>query len=140
MINDLKTDSTPLEYTISGLNLVPIQISILVQATAVNNSLKTISMNRKKINDNEGVEVANCLHNNKQLENLILEGNNLGPLSAASIGMLLDKNTNLRNIDLEGNDLTNGGKDTNGIKSLAEVNVSYNNMSKFQKNYNYSFL
>lgn len=123
MINDLKTDSTPLEFTISGLNLLPAQIRILVQATSVNNSLKTISMNRKNINDHDGVEIAKCLHSNKLLENLVLEGNNLGPLTTANIGMLLEKNTSLRNIDLEGNDLTSGGKDTSGIKALAEVDL-----------------
>jgi Ran GTPase-activating protein (RanGAP) involved in mRNA processing and transport len=124
MINDLKTDKTPLEFTISGLNLLPAQIRILVQATSVNTSLKTISMSRKNISDHDGVEIAKCLYSNKLLENLVLEGNNLGPQSSASIGKLLEQNTSLRNIDLEGNDLTNGGKDTSGIKALAEVNIS----------------
>lgn len=121
MINELKTDSTSLEFTISGLNLLPAQIRILVQATMVNQSLKSLSMIRKGINDHDGVEIAKCVINNQSLESLILEGNNLGPLTAEAIGNVLFKNTFLRAVDLEGNDLTFGGKDCKGIEKLAEA-------------------
>ena len=119
MINELKNDATSLEFTISGLNLLPAQIRILVQATMVNQSLKSLSMIRKSISDHDGVEIAKCLNNNISLENLILEGNVLGPLSADAFGNLLQNNMTLKVIDLEGNDLTEGGRDTKGIQALA---------------------
>lgn len=49
MINKLKNYATSLEFTISGLNLLPAKIRILVQATMVNQSLKSLSMIRKGI-------------------------------------------------------------------------------------------
>ena len=125
MINELKTDATSLEFTITGLNLLPAQIRILVQATMVNQSLRSLSMIRKAINDHDGVEIAKCMNGNQSLESLILEGNQLGPLSAEAIGNLIERNNTLRVIDLEGNDLTDGGKNSNGIYVLANA-LKYN--------------
>lgn len=121
MINELKTDATSLEFTISGLSLLPAQIRILVQATMMNQSLKSLSMIRKEISDSDGVEIAKCINGNQSLENLILEGNMLGPLSAETIGELINKNQTLRVIDLEGNDLTDNGKNPRGIQNLASA-------------------
>lgn len=121
MINELKTDNTSLEFTISGLNLLPAQIRILVQATMVNQSLKSLSMIRKGITDHDGVEIAKCIVNNQSLESLILEGNNLGPQTVEAIGHVIEKNNFMRVIDLEGNDLTNDGKTAKGIQKLAEA-------------------
>jgi len=121
MINELKTDNTSLEFTISGLNLLPAQIRILVQATMVNQSLRSLSMIRKGISDHDGVEIAKCLNVNQTLESVILEGNNLGSLTAGAVGQLLEKNHSIRVIDLENNDLTDGGKSSKGIVTLAEA-------------------
>lgn len=49
MINDLKTDNSKLDYTISGLDLRPAQIRILVKVAETNNTLKGLSMSRKRI-------------------------------------------------------------------------------------------
>ena len=121
MINELKTDNTSLEFTISGLNLLPAQIRILVQATMVNQSLRSLSMIRKGISDHDGVEIAKCLNGNQSLESVILEGNLLGSLTAGAVGQLLEKNTTIRVIDLESNDLTDAGKNNKGIVELAEA-------------------
>lgn len=54
MINDLNTDSTNLELTISGLDLRPAQIKVLVNNMESNASLKALSMPRKALTDVEG--------------------------------------------------------------------------------------
>lgn len=64
-------------------------------------------MSRKKIGDAEGVEIAHNLRKNNVLERLELEGNLLGPRTAAAIADLATENICMRVIDLEGNDLTN---------------------------------
>ncbi|EAR89183.1 hypothetical protein TTHERM_00577380 (macronuclear) [Tetrahymena thermophila SB210] len=120
MINDLKQNSTTLDYTVSGLDLRPAQIRILVKAVEKNFSLKGLNMSRKKIGDAEGVEIAHNLKKNFVLERLELEGNYLGPRTAHSIAELLVENNCIRVIDLEGNDLTNSGKDNSGIEAICQ--------------------
>lgn len=85
MINDLKQNSTTLDFTVSGLDLRPAQIRILVKAVENNFSLKGLNMSRKKIGDAEGVEIANNLKKNFVLERLELEGNNLNSRTAAAL-------------------------------------------------------
>ena len=51
MINDLNTHSTNLEFTISGLDLRPAQIKVLVNNVETNASLKALSMPRKGLTD-----------------------------------------------------------------------------------------
>lgn len=109
MINNLKMDDTPLEYTISGLSLLPAQIRIFVQATIINQTLKNLSMTRKKIIDTEGNEIMKFLIENKHLEKLELEGNYLESKTAEQLGNVLFYNRHLRHVDIEGNDLTEKG-------------------------------
>jgi hypothetical protein len=49
MINNLQSEQTQLEYTITGLNLMDAQIRILSQNITTNQTLKVISMIRKNI-------------------------------------------------------------------------------------------
>jgi hypothetical protein len=119
MINDLKKNATTLEYTVSGLDLRPAQIRILVRAVEKNFSLKGLNMSRKKISDSDGVEIAKNLKKNFVLERLELEGNFLGPKTTCMIGELIENNNCIRVIDLEGNDLTNSNKDNSGIETIA---------------------
>ena len=89
MINNLKQDQTPLEYTISGLSLLPAQIRIFVQTTIINKTLKNLSMTRKNIKDIEGNEIMKFLIENKNLQKLELEGNMLGVKTAKQLGTVL---------------------------------------------------
>eukprot|EP01017_Pseudomicrothorax_dubius_P006523 TRINITY_DN11876_c0_g2_i1.p1 TRINITY_DN11876_c0_g2~~TRINITY_DN11876_c0_g2_i1.p1 ORF type:complete len:366 (+),score=129.06 TRINITY_DN11876_c0_g2_i1:73-1170(+) len=118
MINQLNTDFTPLEYTISGLQLKPAQIRIFMKAAEANKTLKVLSLSRKNLSDDEGVEIAKCLTNNTTLERIELDGNNLGPRTLLEFAKLLKMNKTLRSIDFEGNNL---GKDLLGIQALAEA-------------------
>ena len=111
MINDLKTDASKLDYTVSGMDLKPAQIRILLKATETNCTLRGLSMNRKKITDEEGIELIRCIFNNTALERLEMEGNNLGNKTLTQIAELLEKNRTIRVIDLENNDLTSQGKE-----------------------------
>ena len=113
-------DDTPLEYTISGLSLLPAQIRIFVQATIINQTLKNLSMTRKDIKDMEGNEIMKFLIENKTLEKLELEGNNMGVKTAEQLGNVLQFNQCLRHIDLEGNNLTDSSTDNSGVQSLAQ--------------------
>lgn len=70
MINDLNSQSTSLEFTISGLNLRPAQIKVLVNNVESNSSLKALSMPRKELSDVEGKEICEKLYKNFTLERL----------------------------------------------------------------------
>jgi hypothetical protein len=51
MINDLNTNTTNLEFTISGMDLRPAQIKVLVANVQNNSSLKGLNMCRKNLTD-----------------------------------------------------------------------------------------
>lgn len=72
-------------------------------------------MTRKNIKDSEGNEIMKFLIDNKNLQKLELEGNQLGVETAKQLGIVLESNKVMRNIDMEGNDLTNGGTDKTGV-------------------------
>ena len=72
MINDLNTNTTNLEFTISGMDLRPAQIKVLVSNVQNNSSLKGLTMCRKGLTDEEGTEVAEKLEGNHFLERLEL--------------------------------------------------------------------
>lgn len=120
MINQLNADYTPLEYTISGMQLKPAQIRILVKAAESNKTLRCLSMSRKNLSDDDGVEIAKCLVSNSVLEKIDLDGNNLGPRCLAEFAKMLKTNFSLRGLDFEGNNLTQIGKDVSGLLHLAE--------------------
>ncbi len=72
MINDLNTNTTNHEFTISGMDLRPAQIKLLVANVQNNSSLKGLNMCRKNLTDVEGCEVAINLAKNYHLERLEL--------------------------------------------------------------------
>lgn len=121
MVNQLNADYTPLEYTISGMLLKPAQIRILVKAAEQNKTLRILSMSRKNLTDDDGVEIAACLNKNSVLEKIELEGNNLGPRCLHEFAKMLKSNKTLRSLDFEGNNLTQTGKDVKGVLAIAEI-------------------
>jgi len=62
-----------------------------------------LHLSRASIKDEDGVEIAKILYNNKVLRKLELEGNNLGPKSAKEFGKALRINKTLQFLDLESN-------------------------------------
>lgn len=60
-------------------------------------------MARKKIEDADGIYIAEMLLHNKALRKLELEGNLLGPQTAKKFGEVLKVNKTLRFLDLESN-------------------------------------
>lgn len=63
-------------------------------------------MARKKIEDADGIYIAEMLIDNTSLRKLELEGNLLGPNTAKKFGEVLKINKTLRFLDLESNQLT----------------------------------
>jgi len=72
-----------------------------------NTSLKCLVMNRKKITDILGKQIAKFLESNKTLERLELEGNLLANESALAFANLIKVNKTIRYMDLSNNNLTN---------------------------------
>lgn len=105
MLKNLKTDNTPKEHTLAGLDLGAARTRILASHVAFNNTLAVLHLARKNIEDDVGVELAMMLIKNKTLRKLELEGNKLGPKSIQALGHALEKNTTLRVLDLESNDI-----------------------------------
>lgn len=60
-------------------------------------------MARCDIKDDEGIEIAKLLYNNKTVRKLELEGNNLGPKTAKELAKALKYNKTLHYLDLESN-------------------------------------
>jgi len=119
LIADLKHSTTRLELTLTGEDFTPVQCRIIFKCIQQNQSVKTLSINRKQLGDEEGIELAKNLVYNDYLERLDLENNNIGPKFLESLALTVAKNVTLRTIDLEGNNLTNGN-DENGILCLIE--------------------
>ena len=122
----MQNDSTAFEYTLSGIDLGKARCRILALNIAYNNSLLSIHMPRKQISDYEGITLAHMLYTNKKLRKLELEGNLLGPKSAAAFGQVLKVNKTLKFLDLESNQLTADGQDMASIYSLVEF-LDHNN-------------
>lgn len=120
-LKELSDDTTASEFSLAGLNLGPVRCRILANHLEHNKSLKGLHMCRKKIGDEEGVELTEKLKANRCLQKLELEGNTLGPNTARKIGELLKVNDQLRVLDLEGNNLTNGFTDKIGFSAIAEA-------------------
>jgi predicted phosphatase len=60
-------------------------------------------MSRKAISDSDGQVLAQMLYTNNTLRKLELDGNLLGPKSAAEFGKALKVNKSLKLLDLESN-------------------------------------
>jgi hypothetical protein len=106
---------------VSGVKLIDAQIRALVQAVENNKTLKCLSLNRKNISDDDGADMIRSLVFNDTLEKLEMEGNKLGPKTAREIANLLRHNTVLKHINIESNNLTNSGKDCDGVIDIAKV-------------------
>ncbi len=63
----------------------------------------SIHMSRKAISDSDGQVLAQMLYTNNTLRKLELDGNLLGPKSAAEFGKALKVNKSLKLLDLESN-------------------------------------
>lgn len=105
MLKNLAANNTPKEYTIAGLNLGSARCGILSKHVAYNDTLTALHLARKGITDEDGVELAKMLVQNKVLRKLELEGNKLGPKAIQAFGRALEINTTLRVLDLESNDI-----------------------------------
>jgi len=99
----LSENETPGEFSMSGIELGGARIRILVSQLAYNESLKCMHLARADIKDEDGVEIAKILYNNKCLKKLELEGNCLGPNTAKTLGKALRVNKTLQFLDLESN-------------------------------------
>lgn len=102
--------------TASGIELGTIRARILATNIVPNSSLMCISMNRKSIEDEVGVDLARMLMLNKHIRKIELEGNKLGPKTARAMGDVLRVSKTLKFIDLDNNMLTTDGEDTTGIQ------------------------
>jgi len=89
MLWGLQENETPLEYTLSGLDLGPARSRMLAGNVAYNKTLFSLHISRKGILDHDGIFLAYMLRTNKVLRKLELEGNNLGPLCAFAFGRVL---------------------------------------------------
>ena len=103
MLQNIRNNNTPKEYTVAGLALGPARCRILASGISDNTSLTALHLARKGINDPEGIELARMLHENKTLRKLELEGNLLGPKSLLAFGEALKLNKTLKYLDLESN-------------------------------------
>ncbi|CAD8052356.1 unnamed protein product [Paramecium sonneborni] len=105
MMIDLASGDSKLDYKISGLDLRPTQIRVLVKVTENNNTLKGLSMRR--IRDSSKFREKYGLRKNQKVIN------HLGPKTLIAISKLLEFNKSIKVIDLENNNLTNYDKDKN---------------------------
>lgn len=123
----MRDNKSNYDLSIAGVKLIDAQVRALVTAVQHNTTLKILSMNRKKINDDDGSDMIRILCANVSLERVDLEGNNLGPKTARAVAELLRNNKMLKHLNLESNNLTNLYKDNEGIFELAKVNFSKEN-------------
>jgi hypothetical protein len=138
MLKKLSNNTTPKEFSLSGLDLGGPRTGILARHVAFNKSLTQLDLSRKNIQDNDGCDIAKILFSNSVLRTLQLEGNNLGPKSAHEFGKAMKTNKTLRLLDLESNQLTQDGEDLAGItffiqglsqnKSLISLNLANNKL------------
>lgn len=104
-------------------NLSEMKLRLLTKNMATNRSCQSLDLNRKGLTDEvgDGESLANMLMENKYLQKLECEGNNLGVDAATKIGEALKNNTTLRSLNLESNNLTASGNDQQGVIKLAEA-------------------
>lgn len=86
MLNNLKKNETPQEYTMAGIRLPSALVRILAHNVMHNSTLTSLHLSRKGILDPEGKVLAEILIENTTLRKLELEGNLLGPNSAREFG------------------------------------------------------
>ena len=121
----LKTNTSPAQYSLSGIELFAGTVTILCNDLKPNHTLKSLHLGKKRITDEMGVMLAEMLEDNKFLNKLELEGNLLGPKTAMAFGKVLkEKNKTLRFLDLENNFLTNSGATYDEVKTFSDCLVT----------------
>ena len=124
--NNIKIGQTPKEYSLAGIQLGGPRTRILASRLRYNETLFSLHLARKYIQDVDGVYLAELLIDNKTLRKMELEGNLLGPLTVRKFGEVLMENKSLRFLDLENNQLTQeGGQDMSGVKDFIKVRFGF---------------
>merc|ERR1719373_1128150 len=121
IVDALTRNVSQQHITVCGIELGSVRLRLLTQALEPNLSCMSLDLNRKGLNDEDGVSLAGMLERNEHLQKLECEGNNLGVRAAEAIGEALKKNQSLRSLNLESNNLTASGNDQKGITKLAEA-------------------
>ena len=75
LIDQLQTDKTPTEVTLSGIDLGFGRAAILAKNIKINSSLLSLHAGNKNISDVDGVNFAQMLNTNKTLRQLDLKDN-----------------------------------------------------------------
>ena len=139
MLIKLRAQETAREYSFAGIQLGGARVTILARHLAYNETLGTLHLVRKNIQDNEGCDLAKMLLTNSVLRKLELEGNCLGAKTAKELGFALQHNMTLKSLDLESNQLSpQDNTDSSGImrfieglrvnQSLLSLNISNNQL------------
>ena len=119
--NKLRTNTSPAQYSLSGIELSSATVGIIANDVKINRTLKTLHLCKKKINDEQGAVLADMLIKNKFLLKLELEGNLLGAKTALAFGKVLkDQNKTLSYLDFENNFMTNSGASNDEVKSFSD--------------------
>lgn len=121
ILGKLQRDQTPRDLTTSGIELGTVRTRILINNIVPNTSLNCLTMCRKMVEDEVGVDLARMLMLNKHLRKLELEGNKLGPKTAREFGNLLKITKTLKFLDFDNNTLTNEGDDPSGLHFFIEA-------------------
>ena len=79
MLGKMQRDETPRDMTCSGIELGTTKVKILAKNVSLNSSLMCLSMTRKLIDDEMGVDLARMLMINTSVRKIEFEGNKLGP-------------------------------------------------------------
>lgn len=85
-----------------------------------NQSLLSLNLSRKNLNNDKAKQISEVLKKNKRLRRLELEGNQFGSESCLHFSEAIKANKSLKYLDLENNLLTDNGTNTNGIESLCK--------------------
>ena len=140
----IKDNESPYEYSFTDVNIDSSSLLMLCECLKVNSTLMILHIARKKLNDEDGEEIAKMLLVNKRLEKVDLEGNQFGVRSAKSFALVIKTNRTLRYLDLEGNCLCSGGDNTGFIEmivalreniKLIGLNISNNNIDDVSANH-----
>ncbi|CEM11884.1 unnamed protein product [Vitrella brassicaformis CCMP3155] len=116
LIHQLKSNTSDRDVALSGLDLNPVRLRLLMQDGLANNkSLFSLDLSRRGLTDQDGEVVAQMLRQNKYLGALDLEGNYLGVESAKAFAVALKENTSLKYLNLSNNLLTANGNDESGL-------------------------
>merc|ERR1719333_549595 len=121
LLDALTKNASAPHITVCGIELSSVRLRLLTQAMEKNYSCMSLDLNRKGLNDEDGLSLAGMLEKNTNLQKLECEGNNLGVKAAEAIGQALCKNQSLRSLNLESNNLTASGNDQKGIIELANA-------------------